>query len=151
MTANIDPIYSRAGDVQGVEITAGNTKSDGSGTIGTDIFQAAQVDTNNGGFVQAVEFWPTATANATATTATVGRVFISSQANANTSTSAANTHPVGEVSLASQTADSSTNPVFPVVVPINRALPPGYTVLVTNHVIPATNTKWKAVVRMGKY
>ena len=149
MPANTDPIWSKAGVISGVEVTAANTKSDGSGTIGTDIFLAATVDATNGGFVRDVTFWPTATTAGTATTATVGRVFASSASSG--ATTASNTYPMGEATLASQTADSSSVAVYPVVVPINRALPAGYSILVTNHAAPAANTKWKAVVNYGSY
>lgn len=149
MPANNDPIYSRAGAISGVEVTAANTKSDGSGTIGTDIFLAATVDATNGGFVRDVTLWPTATTAATATTATVGRVFASTQASG--ATTAANTHPLGEATLASQSASNSTSAAYPVVIPINRALPAGTSILVTNHAAPAANTKWKAVVNYGAY
>ena len=103
MAGNTAPIWSKSGGIAGVEVTAANTKSDGTGTIGTDIFLVGTVDANNGGFVRAVEFWPTATTAATATTATMGRVFASSVSSGTTTVS--NTHPQGEVALASQTAD----------------------------------------------
>ena len=146
---NISPIYSRQGGIAGVAVTAANTKSDGSGTIGTDIFLAATVDATNGGFVRDVTFWPTATTAGTATTATVGRVFASSATSG--ATTATNTHPLGEVLLASQTADQSGVATFPIVVPINKPLPPGWTILVTNHAAPAASTQWKAVVTYGAY
>jgi hypothetical protein len=146
---NTDPIYTKVGGMAGVEISAANTKSDGSGTIGTDIFVAATVDATNGGFVRDVTFYPTATTAATSTTATVGRVFASSATSG--ATTPTNTHPLGEVALAAQSADATAAATYPVVVPINRPLPPGWTILVTNHAAPAANTKWKAVVTYGAY
>lgn len=146
---NNDPIYTRVGAISGVEITAANTKSDGSGTIGTDIFLAATVDATNGGFVRDVTFYPTATTAGTSTTATVGRVFASSATSG--ATTASNTHPMGEATLAVQTAASTSTGVYAIVIPINRPLPPGWTILVTNHAAPAANTKWKAVVTYGAY
>lgn len=146
---NNDPIYTRVGALSGVEITAANTKSDGSGTIGTDIFLAATVDATNGGFVRDVTFYPTATVAGTSTTATVGRVFASTKSTG--ATTPADTHPMGEVTLAAQATDSTSAATYPLVVPINRPLPPGTTILVTNHAAPAANTRWKAVVTYGAY
>jgi hypothetical protein len=149
MPANTNPIFSISGSLSGIEVTAANTKSDGSGTIATDVFLAATVDVTNGGFVRDVTFWPTATVAATATTATVGRVYASTVSSG--ATTATNTHPLGEVSLVSQSASSSTTAAYPVIVPINRAFPAGISILVTNHAAPATNTRWKAVVNYGAY
>jgi hypothetical protein len=145
---NNDPIFSKIGALASVEVTAANTKSDGTGTIATDIFLAATLDATNGGFVRDVTFWPTATTAATTTTATVGRVFWSSVNSG--STTVANTIPLGEVTLAAQTAASTSAAAYPQTLMINKALPPGY-ILVTNHAAPATNTKQRAVVSYGSY
>ena len=149
MAGNTAPIWTKTPGLGGVEITAANTKSDGQGTIATDIFLVATLDATNGGFVRDVTFWHTATTAGTATTATVGRVFACSASSG--AVTAANTHPLGEVAIASQTADSSSLATYPVVVPINRALPPGTSILVTNHAAPAANTKIKAVVNYGNF
>ena len=70
MAGNTDPIYSKVGKISGVEVTAANTKSDGAGTIGTDIFLAFTADATNGSFVRDIKTFLTATTAATATTAT---------------------------------------------------------------------------------
>jgi hypothetical protein len=147
MPGNVDPIWSREGDIQAVAVTAANTSSQGGGTIGTDIFKAFQADATNGGYVRELR-WSLAETTSTASTATVGRVFISSVTSGATTSS--NTHLIAEVALATQTP-SGTLPGVPVVVPLDFALPPGYTILVTNNVIPVANTHWKAVVFGGKY
>jgi hypothetical protein len=148
MPGNVDPIWSRVGDIQGVGVSAANTSSQGGGTIGTDIFKAFEADATNGGYVREVRWSLGETTIATASTATVGRVFVSSVTSGATTTT--NTHLIAEVALASQTP-SSTLPGVPIVVPLDFALPPGYTILVTNHAAPAANTQWKAVVFGGKY
>jgi hypothetical protein len=136
--------------MSGVNLSAANVRSDGVGTIGTDIFIAATADATNGGFVRDVTFYPVASAANTAmTTTSVGRVFACSVSSG--LTTIANTFPLGEVTLTNQTAASSTTATFPVVLPINKALPPGWTILVTTHALTAGVSSWRAVVTLGKY
>lgn len=149
MAANNDPIYSRVGKLGHVAVTAANTSSQGGGTVGTDIFLAFTADATNGSFVRDIRLSATASAAATATTATVARIFISTVTSGSTTSS--NTHLFAEVALASQTADQTTSATYPVVVPMNIALPPGYAILVTNHAAPAANTQWKVVTTGGDY
>lgn len=148
MPANNDPIYSRVGAIGGVNISAANTSSQGGGTIGTDIFLAFTADATNGSFVREVRFSATAT-TPTTTTATVARVFVSSVTSGATTSS--NTHLMQEIALPAIGADNASSATYPVVIPLNFALPPGYTVLVTNHAAPAASTAWKAVVVAGHY
>lgn len=148
MPGNNDPIWSKVGDIQAVAVSAANTSSQGGGTIGTDIFLAFQADATNGGYVRELRWTLGETTIATASTATVGRVFVSSVTSGATTTS--NTHQIAEVALASQTP-TATVAGIPISVPLNFALPAGWTILVTNHAAPAANTQWKAVVFGGKY
>jgi hypothetical protein len=148
MAANTAPIWTGTPQRSSVAITAANTRSDGNGTIATDIFLAATLG-SNGSFVESIEFMPTATTANTSTTATVARIFVSTQTSG--STSSANTWLLRELALPSVTAASSSgmNPTF--VVPIGRALKAGETILVTNHAAPASNTAWIANVFFGNY
>lgn len=149
MPGNSDPIYSRVGKIGAVAVTAANTSSQGGGTIGTSIFLAFTADSTNGSFVRDIRFSATASVAATATTATVARIFISSITSG--TTTASDTHLFAEVALAAQTAAQTTTATYPIVVPLNFALPPGYTILITNHAAPAANTQWKAIVTGGDY
>lgn len=149
MAGNATPQFTKNGIFGTITVTGANTKSDGAGTIATDIFLAATADATNGSWVEAVRWIPTATAANTATGATVGRIFISTKTSG--VTTSADTFLFAEVTLASQTADSSTNAVSPIDVPMNIRLPAGYTVLVTNHAAPAANTAWRANVIGGDY
>lgn len=148
MPANTEPIFSKAGLIGAVAVTAANTSSQGGGTIGTDIFLAFTADATNGSFVRDVTWSLAESTIATASTATVGRVFISTQGSGSTTSS--NTHLFREIALASQTP-SSTVPGIPIVIPMNIILPAGYYILVTNHAAPAANTHWKAIVTGGAY
>src|SRR5438105_2853308 len=136
MAAPTNPIYTGKVAFGTATITASttaNTKSDGTGTIATDILKAFTADATNGSFVEKVRFSPNASVAATATTATTLRVFISSQTSG--STTSANTWLFAEISAAAQTADHSTNATFFLEVPMNVRLLPSYTILVSTHVV----------------
>lgn len=148
MAANTAPIWTGTPQRSSVVVTAANTRSDGNGTIATDIFLAATLG-SNGSFVDAIEWMPTATSAGTSTTATVARVFISTQTSGGTTSS--NTWLFREVNLPSVTAASSSAMNPTIVIPIGRALKAGETILVTNHAAPASNTAWVANVFFGNY
>lgn len=148
MAANTNPIYSMQGNTGAVLITAANVKNDGTGTIATDIFKAFTAGAF-GAFLQKVRVSLSASVAATATTATVFRVYLSSiTAGATTN---ANTFLWAEVALPAQTADQTTTATNPVEVPLGFALPAGWTVLVSTHHAPAANTSVQAVVVGGDY
>jgi hypothetical protein len=149
MAANTSPIYSLTPNISGIEPTAANTNSDGTGTIGTNIFKAYTAGAN-GSYISVIRWSAVGTAAATSTTATVGRIFVSS-INSGTTSPGNNTWLLAEYSLAVQSTDHSTNATFFIEVPINKALPGGWTILVTNHAAPAANTAWQAVVYGGDY
>lgn len=116
MPANIDPIFSRAPDIQWTTIPSGttaNTAVDGTGTVFT-VFTA---DATNGGFVQSIRIKA-----ASVSTATVIRFFIN---NGSTNGTAANNVFFDEMSVPAITA-SSTASVAVFELPVGRALPAGY-------------------------
>lgn len=148
MPANTSPIFTLTPNVGQAAPSAANVKSDGTGTVATDIFKAFTAGAN-GSFVTRVRFNPVASVAGTATTATVGRVFYStvgSGATANT-----NTFLLGEVTLPVATADSASAPNSPIEVMLNIAIPTGSFIHITNHAAPAANSLWQAVVFGGDY
>lgn len=119
MAANTAPIFSIAGDVQwgATALTAANTDRSGIGTV-LNVFTAG-VD---GGFVQRIRFRA-----AGSNVATVARVFIN---NGSTNTNAVNNNLFDEITLAASTAiETAALPTYEL--PLNFALPPGYTLFVT--------------------
>lgn len=149
MPANTDPIFTRQGLKGSVLVTAANTSSQGGGTIGTDIFLAATCDATNGSFIQRVRWIPTATAPTT-TTATVGRIFLSTIASG--ATTSANTWLFHELVLPAIPADNATAAVNFFDIILGFAIPSGVqTILVTTHAAPAANTAWRALVIGGDY
>ena len=129
-------------------VTAANTSSDGGGTIATDIFLVFTADATNGSLVEFVRFIAAAT-TPTTTTATVGRVFASSQTSG--ATTNANTHLLAEVVLPATAADNTATAGNPIDVPLNVRLPAGWTILVTNHAAPAANSAWRVTPFAGDY
>ena len=148
MPGNSDPLFIRVGKNTSVLVTAANTSSQGGGTVGTDIFLAFTADATNGSFVRRVEWIPTAT-TPTTTTATVGRVFLSSVSSG--ATTSANTRLLTEVVLPATGADQTSGAAFPIAIPLDMPLAPGETILVTNHAAPAAGSAWRANVFGGDY
>ena len=145
MAANINPIYSIAGDVNSVAaLNSGlvvgptaNTAQDGSGTL----YKAFTAGTN-GSYLQKIRFRPVGSP-----AATVCRVFISSS----TTTSATATWLYDEITLpavtVSQTAASS---VFEL--PLNFALPASYLLYFTfGTSTGSTGTGYSVVTVAGDY
>lgn len=149
MAANTSPIFTIAPNIGLAAVTAANTKSDGTGTIATDIFKAL-ASGPNGSWISKAIWTPTATAAATNTQATIGRLFLSTKASGAT-TGGTDTWALGEVSLALVSADSSTAPVNQITVALNFAIPTGYTILCTNHAAPAASTAWQLMILGGDY
>ena len=148
MAGNSDPLFIRVGKINGVSVTAANTSSRGTGTIGTDVFEVFRADSTNGSFVRRVDWMATAS-TPTTTTATVGRLFVTSVASG--ATSSTDTDLIAEVTLPATAADNATAATFPVSVPLDLVLPPGYAILATCHAAPAANTAWQATAFGGDY
>lgn len=146
MAANTTPIFPLTPQVAGI-VFGGNalTKSDGSAVtgIGTDIYKVFTAGAN-GSFVERIRLSPVGTTAATATSATVLRVYVSSKTSGNTANT--DTWLIYEIGAAAQTADHSTNATFYFDIPLNIKLPASYTILVSSHVANAANTNWEAVV-----
>lgn len=147
MPANTSPIFGLTPNVgRTLAPTTGLTKSDGSSGasgIGTDM-AVAFTPGSNGSFVEKIRFIPVATAAATATQATVLRVYLSTQ-NSGVTTSS-NTTLIAEVTAGSQSADHSTTAIFPFEIPLNIKIPTGLYILISTHAAPATNTNWESTV-----
>lgn len=128
MAANTNPIFGRSPDVQLAGAVIGpsaNTSQDGTGANTTSIFQA---DTTEGGFVDEIRMKPVGSP-----AATVARVFVCTVTGAftpGTSNTAANTAMIAEISLASVSSSNSAAQ-SDIAIPIRKALPAGYRLLMT--------------------
>ena len=152
MAVNNDPILAgkgNTGSVAWLSSTTANTKSDGTGTIGTDNLKAFTADSTYGAFVQKVRLNPQGSTAATATTATVARIYLSSQTTGSTTNT--NTFLWAEVACPAQTTDQTTTATSPIEIPLGFALPAGWTILVSMHHAAAANTSWSFTVIGGDY
>lgn len=138
MPGNVQPIYSKVGDIQWItSVTATNTTTDlTSGTI----YLAFTADATNGGFVQRIRFRSLGT-NST----TVARVWIN---NGGATGTATNNILWDEITLnattATQVASLATQEL-----PLNFGLPPGYRLYVT--LGTGTSPGYAVSVIGGKY
>lgn len=152
MAVNNDPLLAgkgNAGSNVWLPATTANTKSDGTGTIGTDMIKLFTADSTYGAFVQKVRLNPQASAAATATTATVARIYISSITSG--ATTNADTFLWAEVACPAQTADQTTTATSPIEIPLGFALPAGYTILASMHHAAAASTSWSFTCIGGDY
>ncbi len=142
MASNIDPIYSKAGDIQGITgiVTANNTIDITSGTS----YLVWTADATNGGFLQEIRIKASPSQN---TAATVARIWIN---NGSTTGTKANSWMYTEVTIASTTA-SAVAAVPETVVAINKALPLSYRVYLTIGTAPGGSGEFSAVALGGKY
>ncbi|MBI1213970.1 MAG: hypothetical protein GC190_21115 [Alphaproteobacteria bacterium] len=138
MPANIDPIYTRVGDIQwSGTITAANTSKDlSSGTVNL-LFTA---DATNGGYVRSIFAKPLGT-----NVASVARFFLN---NGSATTTAANNTMFKEFSLPAITL-TETAAQLDIEVPLNIALPAGYCLYVL--LGTAVSAGWTFGVIGGKY
>jgi len=144
MPANIDPIFSRQGDVtedgttgMGALITAAANDYTGAGANNVLAFTA---DATNGGYIQRLRFKAGGT-----NVATVMRIFLN---NGSANTTAANNVFFGEIALPVTTA-SATAGTPDVDYPMNIALPPGFRVYVGLGTAVAAG--WVVTPVAGKY
>lgn len=138
---NTQPIYTASGDTQWTvsATTANTTKNLTSGTIYT-----AFTASDTGGYVQRIRFKPN-NASGTNNVATVARVWLN---NGSTTATAANNVLIDEISLPATTGSATAAlPVYEL--PLNFAMPAGYTIYVTLGTGVAGG--YRATVIGGKY
>lgn len=128
--------------------TTANVKNDGTGTVGTDILLAYTAGAS-GAFIDRVRLQPVGGTAATATTATVGRVYISTITSG--STTSANTQLWQEVACPAQTTDQTTTATVPIDVPMGIRVAASDTILFSMHHAAAANTAWQVHVIVSDY
>lgn len=152
MSANIKPIFPAVPHTDSVAITAARAFSDGSGTIGTNLFRCFVAGVN-GSRLYRVRFMVTGIVAAAAVNATAVRVYLSKKTGATDVCTAADTWLIGSQTIPAITggADQSTfgDPCFDV--PINEDIETGRVILVSAHIAPAANTGLQATAFGGDY
>lgn len=155
MSNNYQPIFSGVPSTpSGGQLTNSSptavTKSDGVFTaIGTDCIKVFTSAATYGSYLSSIRFSPYASVASSVTTATVFRIYLSSITSG--ATTAANTWLIDEFAVAGQTAAQPTISSYFFERPVNRALPPGYTILVSQHAVAAANTGWQVVPFAGDF
>lgn len=151
MPANIDPIWVNTPNVDSVRVTAqqaGTGRSDGNGTIATDIFLAFTPG-SNGSFLESLIVKAAAATAGTATTATSIRVYLSTQNSGATTSS--NTKLIKEFAIPSVTAGSTNTPTPEYTIPMNMRIETAQYVLVGSGAAIAANTEFHVTAVGGDY
>jgi hypothetical protein len=148
MAANTSPIFGLTPVFGQVVIGTQNTKSDGTGTIGTDIWNGFTAGAD-GAYVAKIRIQPTASVAATALAATTIRIFISTVESGATTT--ADTSLYQEITAAAQTAAQTTTATFFHEIILGFAIPANATILFSTHIANNANTAWKATVFGASY
>jgi hypothetical protein len=147
MPANTSPIFSETPRVSSVRVSAAQTASDGTGTVGTNVFLAFTPGID-GSYLQRVRFSLSESTMSTASAAATLRVSI---ATTNTGTlTTANTFLYQEINAAAQTP-TTTASSYPIDIPLNFAIPSNQYVMVSTSVAANANTAWVATVFGGDY
>jgi hypothetical protein len=149
MAQNTLPVFSLVPNIGDCQLTGNiaSAKSDGTGTIGTDIFLAFTAGAN-GAYVSRARINAYAT-TPTTTTATVIRLFLSTQSSG--ATTAANTQLIQELAVGAMGAANATGALMPLEVLLNFAVPAGMTVLASIHANLAANSGFQVVIIGGDY
>lgn len=122
-----------------VAATTANVKSDGSGTIGTDLIKCGTAGAN-GSYLSKIRIFPVATTAATTLAATVLRFFLSSLASGAT-TAGTNTVPLcGDLAITAVAIDNTTAATQFYEIAINAWINPSYTILASTHIAAAANS-----------
>lgn len=139
MAGNVNPIFTRVGDIQwnSTAILAANTTKD---LISGTSYLVFTADATNGGYVQKLRFRPLGT-----NVATVARIWIN---NGSVTTAASNNILFDEISLAISTGtETAATAIYEL--PINTALPPGYKIYITLGTAVAAG--YDCITIAGKY
>ena len=153
MPANTQPIATLTPNVGVVSIVTTNAqvKSDGtSAGSGADLMYKVLTTGANGTYVDVIRFFSVASAAATTGVATTLRAYYSTVASPG-ATTAANTFLLGEVSVPAISSSHSTNATNYYDMVIQKRLPTGFYIHVSQHVAQTTNQNWIAMAFAGDY
>lgn len=144
MAANVDPIYSKLGDVSsdgstGMATAITTATGDYTGVSGNHVLVFTS-DATNGGYVQRLRFKAKGT-----NTASVARIYLN---NGSTNTTASNNTFFGEITLPGTTA-TNVAATIDVDYPMNLALNPGFRIYVG--IATTVAAGWVCTAIGGKY
>jgi hypothetical protein len=151
MAANTNPIYSKSGLVGTVTVpqaAGANTKSDGTGTIATDMWLAAS-PAADGSWLDRIRFSHGNNTVGEASGANVYRLYLSTK-NAG-ATAPADTKLIKEIASPTQNSDHATVPTNFIEEPLGFVLPSGMYLLVSIHANTSAHASLHIVTFGGNY
>jgi len=150
MAQNTAPIFTLVPKIGFATLTGNiaSARSDGVGTIATDMFVCFTADATDGSYISKIRLSAAAT-TPTTMTASVIRIFVSSATSG--ATTAATAVLFAEISTAAIPAANAANAINYYEVPCDFALPAGYTILASIHANMAANTRYQILTFAGDY
>ena len=153
MAGSTQPRFTTLANVGRVSIptATAQVKSDGtSAGAGADFMYKLLTAGANDTLVDSVRFFCVASAAAVTSVATTLRVYLSTVASPG-ATTAADTFLIGEVSVPAQVASHSTNATNYYDVILNKVIPTGTYLHVSQHVAQTANQNWVAIAFAGDF
>ena len=152
MAVTATPVFPQGPKVASAKIGAtALAKSDGTGTVATDMMACGQVGAN-GGRIKSIKFQPVATSAPTVMTSTTLRAYYSTVASGGT-TGGSDTWSLGEVAGGTPSADNSTAAAAPVYIPaaVGQYVPANAYLYGSAHVVNAANSHWQMTIEWEDY
>ena len=146
MAANTNPIYSRVGDLQGIQ-TSNLTASTTDGT-GANVLAFFTADSTEGGYVDRVILKPIGS-----TAATVARIFLCDDTGTYTAGTTNTTGTMNLIAEATCAAITSSTTVAQndIVIPIRMAIPASYKLCIGFGTATGASTGYSVLAVGGKY
>jgi hypothetical protein len=150
MTANVQPQFCVASNINSALVggTALTTSDGSGGTFGTSMVVLFTAGANDS-YVEAVRIMAVASAAATATAATVFRLYIATTNTGSSSTS--NCWLIAEIALPAITADQTTTATNWYDIPLGFRLGTGQYLAASSHVVNNANTNLRATTFGANY
>jgi len=150
MGGNVQPQFTRQGNIGSALVDAANTNSDGTGNITTPtMYICFTADATNGSYAEFARVIVVASAAATLGAATVIRIYYSTIGSG--ATSNANTFLLAEIAVPAITADQTTTATNWFDAPLGFRLPAGSFLLASTHVAANASTHNRVTVIGGDY
>lgn len=153
MPANTAPIYTLTPNIGRARITTtyAQVKSDGtSAGSGADFMVKVFTAGANGSYVDTIRFFSVASAANTVGVATTLRAYLSTIASPGATTTS-DTFLLGEVSAPAIASSNATNATNYYEIILNKPIPTGTYIHVSQHVAQTTNQAWNALCFGGDY
>ena len=153
MAANINPIFTLIPNVGRARITTtyAQVKSDGtSAGSGADFMVKLFTAGTEGSFIDTIRFFSVASVANTTGVATTLRAYLSTVSTPGATTTA-DTFLIGEISVPAIASSHSTNATNYYDMVLQKAIPTGTYIHISQHVAQTTSQAWNAIAFGGNY